>query len=240
MLELQKGGGDDMRSHRRNKAFTLMELLIVVAIIAVLVAIAIPVFGGKLDKAQEAACQANRRSLYAQVVVEHMLSNRPYSELFDEFVGSAGKCPCGGAFSWEDSGDTGIVHCDYHDDGASGSSPGSSPASSPALHGTSGLSAGNFQRGSVIQDETGTCVIMSGMWATWTAYSGGTKAAALAAQYGPDAILVNASDVKDPSFTGTLQVGDLYYDPDSDTYYYVNLVSQYESWPNSSWVPLLQ
>lgn len=37
-----------------NKGFTLAELLIVVAIIAVLVAIAVPIFGGQTEKAREA------------------------------------------------------------------------------------------------------------------------------------------------------------------------------------------
>ena len=37
---------------KRNRGFTLMEMLIVVAIIAVLAAIAIPVFNGSLHKAK--------------------------------------------------------------------------------------------------------------------------------------------------------------------------------------------
>ena len=45
------------------KGFTLAELLIVVAIIAVLVAIAVPLFVGALTKAQEASEDANVRSL---------------------------------------------------------------------------------------------------------------------------------------------------------------------------------
>ena len=36
------------------KGFTLAELLIVVAIIAVLVAVAIPIFGSQLEKSREA------------------------------------------------------------------------------------------------------------------------------------------------------------------------------------------
>ena len=39
---------------KNNKGFTLAELLIVVAIIAVLVAIAIPVFTSQLEKSREA------------------------------------------------------------------------------------------------------------------------------------------------------------------------------------------
>ena len=51
-----------------NKGFTLMEMLIVVAIIAVLVAIAIPVFTTQLEKAREATDEANIRSAYAEVM----------------------------------------------------------------------------------------------------------------------------------------------------------------------------
>ena len=47
------------------KGFTLAELLIVVAIIAVLTAIAIPVFTAQLEKSREATDLANLRSAYA-------------------------------------------------------------------------------------------------------------------------------------------------------------------------------
>ena len=49
------------------KGFTLAELLIVVAIIAVLVAIAIPVFTSQLEKSREATDAANIRSAYAEI-----------------------------------------------------------------------------------------------------------------------------------------------------------------------------
>ena len=52
------------------KGFTLAELLIVVAIIAVLTAIAIPVFTGQLEKSREATDLANVRAAYAQVMVD--------------------------------------------------------------------------------------------------------------------------------------------------------------------------
>ena len=51
---------------KNRKGFTLAELLIVVAIIAVLVAIAIPVFTSQLEKSREASDQANLRSAYAE------------------------------------------------------------------------------------------------------------------------------------------------------------------------------
>lgn len=52
------------------KGFTLAELLIVVAIIAVLVAIAIPVFTAQLEKSREAVDAANIRAAYAEVMAE--------------------------------------------------------------------------------------------------------------------------------------------------------------------------
>jgi len=50
---------------KNNKGFTLAELLIVVAIIAVLVAIAIPVFTTRLEQSRETTDIANLRSAYA-------------------------------------------------------------------------------------------------------------------------------------------------------------------------------
>ena len=51
------------------KGFTLAELLIVVAIIAVLVAIAIPIFTSQLEKSREATDIANIRDIYAEISV---------------------------------------------------------------------------------------------------------------------------------------------------------------------------
>lgn len=57
------------------KGFTLAELLIVVAIIAVLVAIAIPVFTAQLEKSREAVDAANIRASYAQIMADAITSD---------------------------------------------------------------------------------------------------------------------------------------------------------------------
>ena len=51
-----------------NKGFTLAELLIVVAIIAVLTAVAVPVFTTQLEKSREATDIANLRAAKAEAI----------------------------------------------------------------------------------------------------------------------------------------------------------------------------
>ena len=57
-----------MKKTNNKKGFTLAELLVVVAIIAVLVAISIPIFTSQLEKSREAVDAANIRAAYAEVM----------------------------------------------------------------------------------------------------------------------------------------------------------------------------
>ena len=54
------------KAKENKKGFTLAELLIVVAIIAVLVAISIPIFTTQLENSREAVDLANIRAAYAE------------------------------------------------------------------------------------------------------------------------------------------------------------------------------
>ena len=54
------------------KGFTLMEMLIVVAIIAILVAIAIPTMTNALEQSRESADAANIRAAYAEVMTAEL------------------------------------------------------------------------------------------------------------------------------------------------------------------------
>lgn len=59
-----------MLQQRRKKGFTLAELLIVVAVIAVLVAIAVPIFVTATNNAKEGVFNANLRSLKGLAVAQ--------------------------------------------------------------------------------------------------------------------------------------------------------------------------
>lgn len=64
-----------MRKIKENKGFTLAELLIVVAVIAVLVAISIPIFTSQLEKSREATDLANVRAAYAHVMAAAIIED---------------------------------------------------------------------------------------------------------------------------------------------------------------------
>lgn len=67
------------------KGFTLAELLVVVGIIAILVAIAIPTFSAATNKAEYAVEQANARSAYAEGKIYYMTSGKGLTD-FDQPV----------------------------------------------------------------------------------------------------------------------------------------------------------
>lgn len=58
------------------RGFTLSELLIVVAIIAVLVAIAIPVFSSQLHKSRVAVDWANTRAYFAELQLDFLQTGK--------------------------------------------------------------------------------------------------------------------------------------------------------------------
>ena len=76
MLEMLKERKAALEAQGK-KGFTLMEMLIVIAIIAILIAIAIPLFTQQLNAAKQAADESNARALYAQLQADYMLGSIP-------------------------------------------------------------------------------------------------------------------------------------------------------------------
>lgn len=68
---------------QNRSGFTLMEMLIVIALIAVLVAIAIPAIASQLERSREAADLANVRAAYAQVSAEALLGDPQFTVTVD-------------------------------------------------------------------------------------------------------------------------------------------------------------
>ena len=65
-----------MQKMKSKKGFTLIEMLIVVGIIAVLVAVSIPMVNSSLDKAKNATDAANERAAKAAIMVEYLSNNK--------------------------------------------------------------------------------------------------------------------------------------------------------------------
>lgn len=99
-----------MKQREKNQGFTLAELLIVVAIIAVLVAVSIPLFTNRLKKAREATCAANCKTLQRHIVAELLdekdAGETPESLLPEMIEKDDAKCPSEGVFSISPSGAT--------------------------------------------------------------------------------------------------------------------------------------
>ena len=75
-----------MKKIRRNTGFTLVEMLIVVAIIAILIAVSIPLVSNSLEKARDSTDQANERAAKAEANIVYL--GIAYGEL--DFSADAG------------------------------------------------------------------------------------------------------------------------------------------------------
>lgn len=82
---------------RNNKGFTLVELMVVILIIGILVAIAVPVYNNVQKNAKEKACALNIRTIEGAVVQYYAEHNKypKLSELCgnDKYIKEEPKCP---------------------------------------------------------------------------------------------------------------------------------------------------
>lgn len=109
-----------MRKVRNQKGFTIMELMIVIVIIGILIAIAVPAYNSFVEKARSSTCSANRRTiesaagLYYAEVGSHTSDIADLDDYLDNVASI--ECPSDGAYSV--SG--GVAYCTEHKPAAGG------------------------------------------------------------------------------------------------------------------------
>jgi prepilin-type N-terminal cleavage/methylation domain-containing protein len=129
-----------MKMFRKDEGFTLVELMVVVLIIGILVAIAIPVFNAAKANAQRKSCFANQRTIEGAVQTyvaggADSTLNRTEAEcnglvegtnpLIGEYIKSAPSCPAEGGGTYSLAG--GIVRGDTGTDAAGWAGPTADP-----------------------------------------------------------------------------------------------------------------
>jgi type II secretion system protein G len=101
---------------RNQRGFTLVELMIVIVIIGVLAAIAVPAYSSYVSKAQERTCEANRRTISTAAVM-YYIEKGNYATDIDNLTDyldnvTSLECPAGGEYEFvQDSFD---VTCSKH------------------------------------------------------------------------------------------------------------------------------
>lgn len=100
----------------KSGGFTLIELIVVIAILGIIVAIAVPKLTGFKSMAEERVCDANRKSverMYSAFLVENDINHE--DSVFNQFLIDNFNeiCPVGGVIRYEG----GEVKCSVHEDG---------------------------------------------------------------------------------------------------------------------------
>ena len=94
-----------MNRIRKNRAFTLVEIMIVVLIIGILLAIAVPQFVNARTQSQQSTCIANLSQIesakeeWAMETAQPATATPAWTDLVTQYMKSQPNCPSGGAYT---------------------------------------------------------------------------------------------------------------------------------------------
>jgi len=107
---------------RKRKGFTLIELLIVILILAILMAVALPLYLGAVGDSEKRTCGANMQTIVnAAQAYKVRAADHQYPADMDALVAGVGgvtdlteapTCPKGGSYTWDPN--TATVTCSVH------------------------------------------------------------------------------------------------------------------------------
>ncbi|MFO7899824.1 MAG: prepilin-type N-terminal cleavage/methylation domain-containing protein [Planctomycetota bacterium] len=105
---------------KRRDAFTLMELVVVIVILGILAAVAVPKYVDMSDTAEANTCKANRAAIKSACTMYYASAaangSPGYPSTYDDSDlysdGTVPTCPSGGSYTYDDT--TGTVTCSEH------------------------------------------------------------------------------------------------------------------------------
>ena len=106
-----------------NKGFTLLEPIIVMAILAILLSIAVPLYKAHIERANQVVCNANCVQLEKMYHTSLLMENKKHTTyVFDEFLQNYKKsiCPANGDIKYENGKVRCVLHSEDEVDGNEG------------------------------------------------------------------------------------------------------------------------